>query len=116
MLKTDWISNPYVLHISRMALMLADHYSSSEPSNLRYGDINYQLYANTDRDTGATKQRLDEHLIGVASSASRILRTLPRLAMKLPSISRHKGFRQRSRDNRFRWQDRAFDLGAALLH
>lgn len=114
MLTTDWFDNPYILHLSRMALMLADHHYSSEPSHLRYGDISHPLYANTDRDTGALKQRLDEHLIGVAVNASRIVRVLPRLALKLPRIARHKGFRQRSKDTRFRWQDRAFDLADTI--
>lgn len=114
MLTTDWFNNPYILYLSRMALMLADHYYSSEPSYLRYGDVKYPLYANTDRATGLLKQRLDEHLIGVSVNASRIVRTLPRLVLKLPRIARHKGFRQRSRDTRFRWQDRAFDLAESL--
>ena len=114
MLATEWLNNSYILHLSRMALMLADHYYSSEPSSLRYGDVRHPLYANTDRNTGALKQRLDEHLIGVAVNASRIVRALPRLALKLPRIARHKGFRQRSKDKRFRWQDRAFDLAESI--
>ena len=114
MLTTDWFNNPYVLNLSRMALMLADHYYSSEPSHLRYGDDNHPLYANTNPDTGSLKQRLDEHLIGVAVNTGRIVRTLPRLAQRLPRIARHKGFRRRSKDTRFRWQDRAFDIADSL--
>ena len=110
---TPWLDNPYVLHLSRLALMLADHYYSSQPSHARYGDVGFPLYANTGGD-GQLKQRLDEHLIGVAVNASRVVRSLPRLERQLARIARHKGFRQRSPDPRFRWQDRAFDLATSL--
>ncbi len=114
LLSEPWLDNPYVMHLSRLALVLADHYYSSEPSHSRYGDAGFPLAANTDRKSGALKQRLDEHLIGVEVNASRIVRALPRLARQLPRIARHKGFRQRSKVARFRWQDRAYDLAASL--
>lgn len=114
LLNGQWLDNPYVMHLSRLALMLADHFYSSEPSHARYGDAGYPLIANTDRETGKPKQGLDEHLIGVEVNASRIVRTLPRLERRLPRIARHKGFRKRSKDRRFAWQDRAFDLAGSL--
>jgi len=110
------LDSPYVLHLSRLALMLADHYYSAQPIHARYGDKITKpaaaLYANTDC-YGALKQRLDEHLIGVEVSASRIVRSLPRLAESLPRIARHKGFRERSQ-GAFRWQNQAFDCAASL--
>ena len=113
--------SPYRLHLARLTLMLADHYYSSQPSHARYGDQpkgkTSPLYANTERDraTGQRlpKQRLDEHLIGVAVNAGRIARALPRLDASLPRIARHKGFRQRSQ-GAFRWQNAAFDLAENL--
>ncbi|MEH6669890.1 type I-F CRISPR-associated helicase Cas3f [Halopseudomonas sp.] len=114
LLGTDWCDNAYAMHTARLALMLADHYYSSQPSHSRYGDRTFKLFANTDRQTKALKQRLDEHLIGVEVNASRIVRTLPQLTVSLPSIARHKGFRQRSADRRFAWQDRAFDMAEGL--
>ena len=108
-------NSPYLLHLSRLALMLADHYYSSQPSHERYGDKVARakaLHANTDSDTGALKQRLDEHLIGVEVNASRIVRALPRLAEQLPRLV-HRGFRKRS-ENAFAWQNRAFDLAEGL--
>jgi len=114
LLSERWFENPYVMHLSRLALMLSDHYYSAEDSHRRYGDSQFQLYANTDRKTGDLKQRLDEHLIGVEVNASRIVRTLPRMAQQLPRIARHKGFRQRSKNARFRWQDKAYDLATSL--
>ncbi|QXP85907.1 type I-F CRISPR-associated helicase Cas3f [Methylococcus sp. Mc7] len=110
------LDSPYVLHVARLALMLADHYYSAQPSHGRYGDKpgkpSATIYANTDK-AGTRKQRLDEHLIGVEVNASRIVRSLPRLAEALPRIARHQTFRERSR-NRFRWQNQAYDCAAAL--
>lgn len=115
LLATQWFDNPYVVHLSRLALMLADHHYSAQPSHQRYGDAGYPLIANTLRhENNAPNQRLDEHLIGVEVNASRIVQTLPRMARQLPRIARHKGFRQRSKDTRFRWQDKAYDLAATL--
>ncbi len=117
LLTTDWFNNPYVIHFSRLTLMLADHYYSAQPSHSRYGDAGFPLIANTRRNTDNTStpnQRLDEHLIGVEANASRIARTLPRMARQLSRIARHKGFRQRTKNPRFRWQDKAFDLAVSL--
>ena len=109
------LDSPYIPHLSRLALMLADHYYSAQPSHARYGDPpgnkGTVLYANTGTQDGKRelKQRLDEHLIGVEVSASRLVRALPRLAGALPRIARHKGFRERSKGS-FRWQNHAFDV------
>ncbi len=114
------LGSPHVLHLSRLVLMLADHYYSSQPSHARYGDPvqpnDKVLYANTRREKGEQpqlNQRLDEHLIGVEVNASRLMRTLPRLEQSLPRIARHKGFRERSKGS-FLWQNQAFDLAESL--
>ena len=114
------LSSPHVLHLARLALMLADHYYSSQPSHSRYGDPSKRggkaLYANSIRNQGGEpqlNQRLDEHLIGVGVNASRLVQTLPRLDLSLPRIARHKGFRERS-SGAFRWQNTAFDLAESL--
>ncbi len=114
------LDSPYILHLSRMALMLADHYYSAQPSHDMYGDKTGKkkstvLYANTGTKDGKRelKQWLDEHLIGVEVSASRIMRVLPRLADVLPRIARHQKFRERSKKP-FRWQNQAFDLAESV--
>ena len=115
------LTSPHVLHLARLALMLADHHYSAQPSHARYGDPvkkgRKALHANTRwTDDGSGKdlnQRLDEHLIGVEVSASRLLRSLPRLADNLPRIAGHKGFRQRAKGN-FAWQNKAFELAESL--
>lgn len=117
----DRLDSPHVLHLARLVLMLADHHYSAQPSSDRYGDKTRKgsklIHANTckDESTGERRlnQRLDEHLIGVEVSASRLLRTLPRLAENLPRIARHKGFRARAAGV-FRWQNAAFDLAESL--
>ena len=115
------LASPDVLHLARLALMLADHHYSAQPSQARYGDppkkTGKALHANTRwNDDGSGRvlnQRLDEHLIGVEVSASRLLRSLPRLADNLPRIARHKGFRERAKGD-FAWQNGAFDLAECL--
>ncbi len=114
LLQGDWLAaNPYAMHLARMALMLADHHYSSQGTNRKLGDAAYEVYANTSAD-GELKQRLDEHLIGVEKGAHGIIQSLPRLQNTLPHIARHKGFKERSRSDRFRWQDKAFDLATSL--
>lgn len=109
----NWLSDPYVMHLSRLVLMLADHHYSSLPSDARLGDPTFPAHANTDA-SGAPKQRLDEHLLGVTQGVRRIVGVLPRLERSLPRIARHKGFKRRATDERFRWQDKAFDLACGL--
>ena len=107
----DMLEDPFVVHISRLCLMLADHdYSSRTSSDKRMKiDSQWKAFANTDRKTGNLNQPLDEHLLGVEWLVGPIVRALPTLRENLPRISRHKGLRKRSADERFRWQDRAAD-------
>jgi len=114
LLSTNWLENIFSLHLARLGLMLADHYYSSLPEHPELGDVGFPLFANTDRNTGKCKQRLDEHLIGVENNTRRVLQLLPMLERSLPRIARHKGFKQRSTDERYRWQDNAYDLACSI--
>jgi CRISPR-associated endonuclease/helicase Cas3 len=118
LLQGDWLAdNAYAMHVARMGLMLADHHYSSLDGDRKLGDAAYDVYANTKflpDGTRPVKQRLDEHLIGVEKGAHGIIQSLPRLQHTLPHIARHKGFKERSRNDRFRWQDKAFDLATSL--
>ena len=112
----DWLGNPYVMHLARLSLMLADHYYSglSKASAQRVrGGGRTSLYANTDRD-GSLKQPLDEHLLGVARDAGLIAHALPGFERYLPRLANHRGLRKRSADSRFAWQDKAADAAMAL--
>lgn len=116
--KGDWLSNPYVMHLSRLCLMLADHHYSSledvnDPGRIKVPD-GYRLYANTKGSIGEFNQTLDEHLLGVARHSAEVSLALPRFDRQLPRLGRHKGLRKRSADERFRWQDKAFDVATAI--
>lgn len=112
----EWLDNAYVMHLARLTLMLADHhYSSLTDARERVrGEAGYPLLANTVRTTGEPNQPLDEHLLGVEAHSRAISRSLPRFEHHLPRLARHKGFRKRSGSERFRWQDKAYDLAVSL--
>ena len=121
------LDSPYVLHLARMALMLADHHYSSQPSHPMYGDKPGKkgtvLYANTEKDKDGKpvlingkpvpKQRLDEHLIGVEVNAESIVEVLPTLKQNLPHIAGEE-FCKPSQLDSFLWQNDAFDLAESL--
>lgn len=114
---TPPLDSPYVMHLARLALMLADHhYSSLVDTGRLTGSWDGPLYANTTSHHGRRElcQPLAEHLLGVVQATGDIVHHLPDMASALPRISRHKGFRARSRNARFRWQDKAFDLATGL--
>lgn len=112
------IHDPYLMHLARMSLMLADHHYSSQDAAAGWSRTDYPVYANTRGGSGSgasvPKQMLDEHLVMVAKHASRIVRKLPTLDHALPRIGRAPAFRARARDARFQWQNRAFDLACGL--
>ena len=108
--------DPFVMHMSRLALMLADHHYSSlkEKTQRVQGAKDYPLFANTDRQTGVRLQPLDEHLLGVELHASQLVHALPSFSAQLPHLTRHRGLRQRSKNPLFQWQDKAADLAAGV--
>ncbi|KQR74511.1 type I-F CRISPR-associated helicase Cas3 [Burkholderia sp. Leaf177] len=122
------LDDPFVMHVSRLCLMLADHhYSRVEDEGLRkrFRNPHYPLYANTLgkrsierlQQTGTRpffNQTLDEHLLGVQAHASLVARSLPSLADNLPALQNHRGLRKRSANARFHWQDKAADLAAGV--
>ncbi len=110
------LNNPFVMHLSRLSLMLADHhYSRLEGVSAERvkADAAYPLWANT-LAPGQPNQRLDEHLLGVAQHGSEVAHFLPRLAQHLPRLGRHPSLKQRAKSERFRWQDKSADLAASL--
>lgn len=112
--KFDWLQNPYVMHLSRLCLMLADHHYSSltdVKSRLR-GYEQGTLYANT--SNGQLNQTLEEHLLGVLRDCRFASHALPRFAEHLPSLGKHRRLRQRSGPGNFQWQDSASDLASTM--
>lgn len=110
----DWLQDRFSSHLARLTLMLADHCYSSGEAKPRWQDPTYKAYANTDRKTKEQKQKLDEHNVGVGYNAYKLAQSLPTLRQTLPSITRHKGFKQRSTDVKFSWQDKAYELAKGV--
>ncbi len=110
----DWLNDRFSIHVARLVLMLADHcYSAEKPTPL-WQDNEYTAIANTDRETGKPKQKLDEHTIGVGHNAVLMAKRLPSLRHNLPTISRMKSLKKRVSVSRFRWQDKAYDLATSI--
>ena len=115
-----WLDSPYIMHVSRLSLMLADHHYSSlgEANERTEGEKNYPLYANTKHgelnQPRELNQPLDEHLIGVEQHSQTIVRALPGFERHLPRLARHKRLTRRSESEGFRWQDKATDTVTAL--
>lgn len=106
--------DPYVMHLARMALTLADHAFSSLDFS-RDGARKFEttrLWANTVH--GQPNQHLEEHLLGVERLCGEIVYALPRLAEELPRLGRHKGLRKRSSIERFRWQNKAAEMAESI--
>lgn len=94
-----------VLHHARLCLMLGDHFYSSQDAAKQWKD-NTGLFANTDRDTGEFKQKLDEHLVGVARNALNTAHLLPAFEQEPPVATDIQMLRKAS-SSAFQWQDKA---------
>jgi len=122
------LHDPFVMHVSRLGLMLADHHYSSITDTARrqpFLNESYPLGANTIKDDSYQRfpdkgqrpifnQTLDEHLLGVQAHATLVARSLPSLAQSLPTLKNHKPLKKRSANARFAWQDKSADLAASL--
>lgn len=108
------LDQPHTLHLTRMVLMLADHCYSAGPALTKWQDPTHESIANKDNFTGEARQKLDEHCIGVAHNAYLMGVRLGKLRQFLPAISRHKGFKKRTKSARFQWQNKAYDLACGI--
>jgi CRISPR-associated endonuclease/helicase Cas3 len=109
---TASLTNPFAAHIARLCLIAGDHHFSSLEGDTKQRDKHYAVYANTRHD-GTLKQRLDEHLIGVARWSKKLCLQFPVLDETFPRLI-HRAFRKRSDVSAFRWQNTAFDLARGL--
>ncbi|MGK6328346.1 type I-F CRISPR-associated helicase Cas3f [Erwinia sp. DT-104] len=107
------LDQAFTCHMARLVLMLADHHYSALPATSGWQDADYSLFANTGKPR-VGRQKLDEHNLAVAHNALLLGTSLPHLRKTLPAITRHKTFRERATDTKYRWQDRVFDLAASL--
>ena len=96
-----------VLNHSRLCLMLGDHFYSSQQADKKWQDTT-GLFANTDRATNTLKQKLDEHLVGVARNALQTAHLLPAFEQEPPVAENVDSLKKRS-PKPFDWQDKAVD-------
>lgn len=108
------LKHRFASHMARLVLMLSDHLYSSLDATPGWQDQTFIAMANTDKKTGKHKQHLDEHNIGVSQNAYLLARSLPTIRETLPAIARHKGFKKRATEQKYRWQDKAYDLACGL--
>lgn len=113
LLPLDQCSSPFVMHVSRMTLVMADHLYSGALPVKAWQDSEYKAYANTDKNTGL-KQKLDEHNIGVAHNAFLMSKRLSQARDLMPSVSDITALKKRASNPRFKWQDQAYDLARSL--
>ncbi len=97
-----------ILCFSRLCLMLGDHYYSSQDAAKHWPDTT-GLFANTDRKTHQLKQKLDEHLVGVAKQGLRTAHLLPAFEKELPFAQDTLALKKLS-PPAYRWQDKAVDV------
>ena len=117
----DWLHEQlFTTHISRLSLILADHYYSSEDEvTEEWRNPNYKVFANTQWVNGQKqyKQQLDEHLIGVAHHAKKITQALPRLNDSLESLVPKSALTNnvpKKLKADFGWQDKAKKLATKI--
>jgi len=117
----NWLDEQlFTAHISRLCLMMADHfYSAQDDVTPKWRGKDYKVYANTYRDKRHPKykdhkQQLDEHLIGVAHHAKKIVQALPKIDASLPSLDSNKPELQDKVTKKFKekfgWQDKALKI------
>ena len=112
LLKEDWFENRFTSHLSRLVLMLSDHYYSASEKTLKWQDFSYKAYANTDEN--GLNQKLDEHNIGVATNAYMLARRLPSLRSELPTLGHDKKFTKPTKVKKFLWQNKAYNLAKSI--
>ena len=114
------ISDPVLLHLSRLCLMVGDHnYSSLKVDDARCLKINSSfthLAANTDRTQANSpiKQTLEEHLLGVGAFTAEFARAMPVIASEMPRLKNHDPLAKPTGIDRFKWQNKAFKLARGL--
>jgi len=96
-----------ILHHARSCLMLGDHYYSSQAADKNWPDTT-GLFANTDRKTKSFKQKLDEHLVGVAKNALHTAHLLPKFEHE-PSAAQGIFALKKPSPKAFNWQNKAVE-------
>ncbi len=97
-----------MLHHARLSLMLGDYRFSSQEESKKAWHGNRKLYANTDTKSGRLKQRLDEHITGVAKEAVSTAHFLPSFERGFKRACDIRSLKAVSPSaSPYHWQDRA---------
>ena len=117
----SWFEQHFTAHISRLSLMLSDHYYSSKPETTpQFQDRNYKAFANTDKNEYGQiylKQKLDEHNIAVGINAFEFSKSLPKLKNDLPALKPNKALTAKVPSQfqlDYGWQERAYNLAKSI--
>jgi CRISPR-associated endonuclease/helicase Cas3 len=113
LINVDWFSQPFVMHLSRLSLMLADHHYSAKDAQTHWQDSNYQVYANTDKQN-QLKQKLDEHNVGVSQHAFEFSLKFRRLREELPLLSDNKTLAKGPKEDQEPWQTKAYQAAQQI--
>lgn len=109
----DWFSQPFVMHLSRLALMLADHHYSAKDAQTHWQDANYQAYANSD-EQNQLKQKLDEHNVGVSQHAFDFILRFRRLREELSPLPPNKTLAKGPKEDKEPWQTKAYQAAQLI--
>ena len=94
-----------VLRYARLSLMLGDHFYSSLDADPKWKS-DCSLYANTNKELGGFRQKLDEHLCGVKNIALKVSHYLPAIENSLPHTDIVRALKHKS-NGKYSWQDKA---------
>lgn len=113
----DWLSGQlFTAHISRLCLMLADHYYSAQKKISReWRSPDYNIWANTFNHR--LHQQLDEHLIGVAYHGEKIVKALVKLNSSLGGLGDKDALSKKVENKykeRFGWQDESIKYSESI--
>ncbi|WP_262465651.1 type I-F CRISPR-associated helicase Cas3f [Acinetobacter ursingii] len=107
------LSDPYLSHVSRLVLMLSDHYYSSCEPTAKWHDPKYPCYANTDK-FGNLKQPLDDHLVGVSQSARQLMGALTRLDELFNRLPKQRALEGKTNNPYYKWQDKSYQEACSI--
>lgn len=94
-----------ILSHARLCLMLGDHSYSSQAADQKW-QSDVMLFANTDFNPKKLKQKLDEHLVGVARNGLRTAHLLPAFESEPPRAQDISALKRPS-SKAYKWQDKA---------
>ncbi|WP_353143342.1 type I-F CRISPR-associated helicase Cas3f [Acinetobacter pragensis] len=101
------LEDPYISHVSRLVLMLSDHFYSSCDPNPKWHDSTYTRFANTDK-LGNLKQPLDDHLVGVSQSVRQLMGAVTRLDALFDRLPPQKSLEGKTNNSYYQWQDKSY--------